>query len=94
MTHTFQHSCHDVVPFHTETRLTFYTHYPTERGRSNTMPVPASAFKRNDSFYFLFLGSFTVEIPESCFKMSGYPDEGTMWRGHVGRNRGPADPSS
>lgn len=57
------------------------------------MLVPDLAFKRNDSFYFLFLRRFTVEIPESLCKMSGYPAKGSMWRGHVKRKRGPADPS-
>lgn len=78
MTHTAQDSCHEVVPFHTESRLTCDIHYSTECDISDSMPVPASAFKRYDSFYFLFLGSFAVEIPESHCKMSGYPAEGTM----------------
>ena len=41
------------------------------------MPVPVSAFKRNNDFYFLFL-RFAFEILESPCKISGYPVEGTM----------------
>lgn len=37
-----------------------------------------------------FLGGFTIEILESPCKTSGHPVEGTKWRAHVERERGPA----
>lgn len=49
------------------------------------MPVPALAFRRNSNFYFL-----SLKILESPWKTWGYPVEGTMWRAHVERKRGPA----
>ena len=58
------------------------------------MPISALVFMKNGSLYFLFLGRFAFEIPESPCKMAGYLAEGTMWRGHMEKKRDPDDPAS